>query len=132
MSTVAFSNTGAQRHRVRVLLVLVLLVLLSFVLITAGHQQRLWLPFTGATLALVLIFGAMMWVEFKPPAAQWEVLLHSPCVLSCCQQQVRLYPITQLPGMVLLRTARRRFWVFADETSPTAWRQLLMHTRFTR
>ncbi len=132
MAEVAFANTGMQRQRAQWIMGTLAMLILSFVVLEAAQKQRLLTPLTGLTLLVVIGFLGMLWREFKAPGSAWTIQLQTPCVLHCRQQRIRLYTLARLPGMVLLRTAQRRFWVFADETSPAAWRQLLMHTRFAR
>jgi hypothetical protein len=132
VAEVAFSNTGTQRRRAQWIIVGLAFILLSFVLFEAAGKHRLLMPWTLLTLGWVIGFCGVLWSEFRAPGLVWTVRLQTPCVLSCGHQQVRLYILARFPGMILLRTAQRRLWVFADETSPATWRQLLMYTRFAR
>jgi hypothetical protein len=132
MAEVAFTDAGRQRRKAHWLVAGLTLLLIGSVVYEAASKHRLFMPWTLLTLGLVLGFCYALWSEFRAPDSNWRVQLQSPCVFSCQHQHMRLYVLVRLPGMVLLRTARRRFWVFADETSPAAWRQFIMHIRFAR
>lgn len=129
---VHFAGPGWHRQRLQWAILLLAVLLLGFVAVEAASKQRLWMPFTALTGLLTLIFCRLLWLELRPPAASWDVQLQDTLTLSCRHQRVRVYPLTHLRGMLLIRTAQRRLWLFADETSPASWRQLLMHTRFAR